>query len=271
MLAFKNILTGGSQDGSLIFWDEKELDNHHRKSTNQYVQHIYDTFEKNKVENPNLVFRYSSFSSEFLNKYGAQANADFDFNLNEDLNNKHNSQIVDIIPNIKNNQDLEIFSLEEFGKIIQWNIIELNKEESEMQYIEFGHYSKIKVISPQIIDLNQLGCHANLIAKNMTMDYDENIYVCSSAGILKINKHGSNRTKYPKQYHEILSNSEQPTTVSTCGNSQLFIAGYSDGQINFNDDIQQLDPQQVRHNNQVIEVDFINYYQTVMGEDNNEL
>ncbi len=50
-------------------------------------------------------------------------------------------------------QFIEIFSLEEFGNIIQWDILELTKEEAERNYIDFGHYSKIKVICPMIIEL----------------------------------------------------------------------------------------------------------------------
>ena len=54
----------------------------------------------------------------------------------------HSGSVVKILSNQKN---FEVFSIDEFGKIIVWNLIELSSEEAERNYVDFGKYSKIKV------------------------------------------------------------------------------------------------------------------------------
>lgn len=67
--------------------------------------------------------------------------------------NQHDSKIVKIIVNNYNKTSNEILSLEEFGKIIQWNITELTNDESERNFRKTGRYSRIQVVSPNQINL----------------------------------------------------------------------------------------------------------------------
>ena len=82
--------------------------------------------------------RFPSFSSDFL-----QENKD-EFE-DKKAATQHYSSIVKLLVNNNNNSTLEFFSLEEFGKVISWNIIELSSQDSDRNYIDFGTRSKIKV------------------------------------------------------------------------------------------------------------------------------
>ncbi len=60
----------------------------------------------------------------------------------------HSGSVIKVIYNSKK---FEIYSLDLFGKVILWNIIELSNEEAERNYVDFGKYAKIKVMIKKIL------------------------------------------------------------------------------------------------------------------------
>ena len=116
-------------------------------------------------EEPRVIFRFPSYSTEFKS---AQQEINFDERMME---YKHSSPIIKIIHNTNNSSIIEILSLEEFGKVIQWNVLERTKEEADRNFIDFGRHSKIGVFSPQFIDLSKfLSLHPEALCFDLDVD-----------------------------------------------------------------------------------------------------
>ena len=151
MLCLSTLLVVGTLDGSLNFYDLRESELQHEKTANLYLDFIRAEMLAKDVSEK-VVFRFPSFLTEFLQLQGTSELGAED----RALHHQHQSKIVKIIENPNNTSTNEILSLEEFGRIIQWNIIELTNDEANRNYINYGRLSKIGVISPQLIDLAQL-------------------------------------------------------------------------------------------------------------------
>ncbi len=87
--------------------------------------------------------------------------------------NKHQSSVVKLLAAPNTASASEIFSLDEFGRVIQWSVSELTHEEAERNLIDFGRYSKVGVISPQFFDLSiVLPQHPETLSYDFDIDSD---------------------------------------------------------------------------------------------------
>ncbi|EAS07104.4 hypothetical protein TTHERM_00683100 (macronuclear) [Tetrahymena thermophila SB210] len=238
-----NILIAGTKEGSLNLWDLRETEFSHQKVSNKYIDAIKEGLEKNEsvinsaptsskslaidedTFEASLAFRFPSFTTEYLVQ-----NANLLLNETESV--QHSSSVVKILINTRNNQSLEFFSLEEFGKVIVWNLLELQQQEAERNYIEFGKYTKIKVMSQGFINLSQqIFMNPDSICYDIQLDSEENnLYICSSLGIIKADKFCTNKIKHPRVFGEHRTTSF-PTCLFVSNETELLVAGYSDGSI----------------------------------------
>ncbi|KAL4434881.1 hypothetical protein ABPG74_021220 [Tetrahymena malaccensis] len=238
-----NILIAGTKEGSLNLWDLRETEFSHQKVSNKYIDAIKEGMEKNEniinsaptsskslsndedTFEASLAFRFPSFTTEYLVQ-----NANILLNETESV--QHSSSVVKVLINTRNNQSLEFFSLEEFGKVIVWNLLELQQQEAERNYIEFGKYTKIKVMSQGFINLSQqIFMNPDSICYDIQLDSEENnLYICSSLGIIKADKFCTNKIKHPRVFGEHRTTSF-PTCLFVSNETELLVAGYSDGSI----------------------------------------
>ncbi|KAL4483309.1 hypothetical protein ABPG72_007951 [Tetrahymena utriculariae] len=238
-----NILIAGTKEGSLNLWDLRETEFSHLKVSNKYIDAIKEGLEKNEsiinsaptsskslandedTFEASVAFRFPSFTTDYLVQ-----NANLLLNETESV--QHSSSVVKVLINTRNSQSLEFFSLEEFGKVIAWNLLELQQQEAERNYIEFGKYTKIKVISQGFINLSQqIFMNPDSICYDIQLDSEENnLYICSSLGIIKADKFCTNKIKHPRVFGEHRTTSF-PTCLFVSNETELLVAGYSDGSI----------------------------------------
>lgn len=221
------ILVAGTQDGALNFWDLRETGFSHQKHFNRYGVALSQIL-KNE-DNATFTFRFPSYSSEYsISAYNISA--DFDENQNQ---YSHQSPVIKILPNAANKKIIELFSLEEFGSIIQWDILDMQKEEQERNFVEYGNFTKLSIVQPSKINIQSLmPAHEELICYDLDFDPADNyLYVSTNAGVIKASASGSaNAVKAPRLYND-RSEYSFPICVSAGAYESTFLTGQSNGSI----------------------------------------
>ena len=105
-----------------------------------------------------LVLRYPSFSTEYYST----------------SDEGHSSRIVKMLENTEKKTVTEIISLEEFGKIIFWNINEFSYTEANRNYIDYGMNSRVKLVKTMHINLMDIFLTASLVLFDIVFDNKEN-------------------------------------------------------------------------------------------------
>lgn len=122
---FKHALIGGTIDGSLILWDLRDSGLIHSKTNHDILNVV-----KSKPNGEKFIFRLPNYSTDYLGSEG------------------HNSPVIKIKDVYSSRNIYEIISLDDFGKVIVWNLSELSKYELNQGLFDFGMHidCKIKVI-----------------------------------------------------------------------------------------------------------------------------
>jgi hypothetical protein len=209
----KYVLVGGTKDGAVLLWDMRETDFSHAKNHHEIIALIQSKLGENAGK---YVLRMPNYSTEYLGNQG------------------HCSSIAKIASAGFSGNTCEIITLEEFGKLIVWNVAELSVTDSTRNITDLGMSinSRVKMIKiMQVVMSESLG--RDLSENNNTcFNFDiekksfQNIFVCCSAGIVKSDKTGV--TKAPKNYGDNISSESFPSAITTTS-EDLFYVGYCNG------------------------------------------
>lgn len=152
---FRNVLIGGSQDGSLILWDMRDSELRHRKDTHDLLQMLRDNMPPDVFDQ--VVFRLPNFSTDYMTDEG------------------HSSPIVKISDYSSGGGTIEIVTLEEFGTVIFWNLVETNANDTTGANLSTGMSlnSRIKVIKTMSIQLHEISpslTEGSLLCRDLEYD-----------------------------------------------------------------------------------------------------
>jgi hypothetical protein len=125
---YKNVLIGGTKEGSIVLWDLRDSNLLHSK-TGHDILAIIRAKETDEIKGK-FIYRLPNYSTDFLGVEG------------------HNSAVIKIKDVYSNRSIYEIHTLEEFGKVIVWNISELSKYELSQGMFDLGMQvdCRVKVI-----------------------------------------------------------------------------------------------------------------------------
>lgn len=221
IIKINNYLVGGTEEGTLVLWDLRLTDSFYKGGE------INDVIKKFKQEiNTEIIIRGPNFTTEF------QVN-----NVNNFLSEFNHMGVIISLFAQERDFNTEVISLDNLNNVIFWNIIELSMNESEMNYLQFGIISKIKITQTMQINLSNIfsdDIYSQTKFHNFnyfSVDLSENlIFLSSNNAIYKADKLGSNSVKPPNVYFG--SEEEESFPRCLCGtNSNFFIAGFNDGRI----------------------------------------
>mgnify|MGYP002623652635 CR=1 FL=1 len=151
---FRHALIGGTRDGSLVLWDLRDSNLMHSTNPHEMIRKIY---ERHEGKEGKYVYRLPNYSTDFLGENG------------------HGSAVVKIKDVYSNKNIYEIFSLEEFGKVIVWNLTELTKYELAQGLYDLGMSidAKIKLIKTTEFIIDDFYFHdlrRNILCTDIDLD-----------------------------------------------------------------------------------------------------
>lgn len=134
---FRHALLGGTREGSLLLWDLRDSNLIHSKNVHELVAKIKEKEGDRYADK--FIYRFANYSTDYLGEQG------------------HNSPIIRIKDTYSSKNVYEIFSLDEFGKVISWNIGILNKTDATQTFSDPGMNfdSKIKLVKIAEFDITE--------------------------------------------------------------------------------------------------------------------
>ncbi len=151
---FRHALIGGTKDGSLLLWDLRDSNLLHAKNIHEIVNKIKEK-EAGRYGDK-FIYRFSNYSTDYLGENG------------------HNSSIIKIKDTYSSKNVYEVFSLDEFGKVINWNIAILNKFDVNQTFSDPGMNfdSKIKLVKIAQFEIGEHYSRLNeaLLCSDMDID-----------------------------------------------------------------------------------------------------
>ena len=151
---FRNVLIGGSQDGSVVLWDMRDSEIRHRKDPHDLLQLLREKMSAQLMND--VVFRLPNFSTDYMTSEG------------------HSSPITKIT-DYSTGSTTEILTLEEFGTLIFWNLVETGVNDINIGNLSLGMSvnSRIKVIKTMSIQLSEVSpslSESNLLCRDLEYD-----------------------------------------------------------------------------------------------------
>jgi len=203
---FRHALIGGTKDGSLLLWDLRDSNLLHAKNVHEIVNKIKEKEAGRFGEK--FIYRFCNYSTDYLGENG------------------HNSSIIKIKDTYSSKNVYEVFSLDEFGKVINWNIAILNKSDVNQTFSDPGMNfdSKVKLVKIAQFEINENYSRLNEALLCSDFDIDKqgtNLFICNQKGLAKIETAG--QTKPPKTYENTDSN-HGPLSVAVSASEYLYMA-----------------------------------------------